>query len=83
MKQLFLPLMFVGSVIFISCGNGGEGDAETDTAAVTTTDTSILADTGIETGTTYSSTPLTGADTTFVKEAASGGMMEVEAGRLA
>lgn len=83
MKQLFLPIMFVGSVVFMSCGNGGEGETESDTTTMSTTDTSILADTIGAAGTTYSSTPLTGKDTTFVKEAASGGMMEVEAGRLA
>lgn len=86
MKKFVFPIMLMSTAVIMSCGNGGnEADAESDTTTTVTTDTSMggMADTAGTTGTTYSSTPLTGTDTTFVKEAASGGLMEVELGRLA
>jgi putative membrane protein len=86
MKQLFLPLsLLIGAAVFTSCGDNATTETETDTdttSTVTTTDTSTAMPGGAA-GTTYSSTPLTGQDTTFAKEAASGGMMEVELGNLA
>lgn len=84
MKRLVLPLsLLLGTAVFISCGGGAETETETDTTTTTstTTDTSTMA--GGTTGTTYSSTPLAGEDTTFAKEAASAGLMEVELGNLA
>jgi putative membrane protein len=81
MRKIIFPFMLLSTAVIMSCGNGGD-ETETDEDTITTsatTDTSM----GRTAGTTYSSTPLTGADTTFVKEAASGGMMEVELGRLA
>ncbi|MCU7552166.1 DUF4142 domain-containing protein [Chitinophagaceae bacterium LB-8] len=84
MKKYVFPLMLLGTTVVMSCGNGGNKESETDTTTtVTTTDTSTLADNTVTTGTTYSSTPLIGADTTFVKEAASGSLMEIESGKLA
>lgn len=84
MKRLVLPLsLLFGTAVLISCGDGAESETETDTTTTTTTtiDTSTMA--GGTTGTTYSSTPLSGEDTTFAKEAASAGLMEVELGNLA
>lgn len=89
MKQLILPFMLAGAVVLGSCGNNKEENkTETDTTSTTTTtmDTSTTAGTTTPAGTagtTYSSTPLAGEDTTFAKDAASGGMMEVEMGQLA
>lgn len=86
MRKFVFPIMLLSTSVIMSCGNGGsEADTEGDTTTTITTDTSMggMADTTGTMGTTYSSTPLTGADTTFVKEAASGGMMEVELGNLA
>lgn len=83
MKKLLFPIMLLSTVVTLSCGNGGnEADADNDTTSTMATDTGMagMADTA---GTTFSSTPLTGADTTFVKEAASGSLMEVELGKLA
>lgn len=89
MKQLILPFMLLGSVVFVSCG-GNENKTETTTDTTSTTSTTMDTSTTTRTtgaagtaGTMYSSTPLEGQDTTFAKEAASGGMMEVELGRLA
>lgn len=84
MKRFLLPLsLLFGTVVFSSCGDGAETETETDTTTTTTTtiDTSTMA--GGTTGPTYSSTPLSGQDTTFAKEAASAGLMEVELGNLA
>jgi putative membrane protein len=81
MRKFIFPFMLLSTAVIMSCGNGGD-ETETDEDTITTsttTDTTM----GGTAGTTYSSTPLTGADTTFVKEASSGGMMEVELGRLA
>jgi putative membrane protein len=83
MKRFLLPLsLLFGTAVFISCGGGEETETETDTTT-TTTITDTTTTTGGPTTPTYSATPLTGEDTTFAKEAASGGMMEVELGRLA
>lgn len=84
MKRLVLPLsLLFGTVVFTSCGDGAETETESDTntSTTTTTDTSTMA--GGTSGTMYSSTPLAGEDTTFAKEAASAGLMEVELGNLA
>lgn len=83
MKSLVLPLsLLFGTAVFFSCGGGTETETETDATTTTTaTDTSTMN--GGTTGTTYSSTPLAGSDTTFAKEAASAGLMEVELGNLA
>ena len=85
MKRLFLPLsLLLGTVVFTSCGDGAETETDTTTTTTTTTDTSTMAGGAAgTTGTTFSSTPLTGQDTTFAKEAASAGLMEVELGNLA
>lgn len=87
MKRFVLPLsLLFGTAVFISCGDGAETKTESDTTTTTTTttDTSIMGgDTTGTAGTTYSSTPLTGQDTSFAKEAASAGLMEVELGNLA
>lgn len=85
MKRLLLPLsMLIGTAVFTSCGGGSETETESDTTTTSTTTTDVTTmDTTATAGTTYSSTPLTGQDTTFAKEAASGGLMEVELGNLA
>lgn len=87
MKQLILPFMLAGAAILVSCGNNKSStETTTDTTTTTTIDTSTTAGTTTTPGTTattYSSTPLAGEDSTFAKEAASGGMMEVELGQLA
>lgn len=74
-----------GSVVLVSCGDnsadntGGTSDTANNSAMGMDT-----ANTGNNSSmATYTSTPLAGADSTFVKEAASGGMMEVELGNMA
>jgi putative membrane protein len=85
MKNVLLPLsLFFGAAVFTACGNDTNTETETDTTTTTTSTTIDTSTTAVTpTGTTYSSTPLTGDDSTFAREAASAGMMEVEAGRLA
>jgi putative membrane protein len=84
MKNVLLPLsLFVGAAVFTACGNNTSTETETDTTTTTTSTTMDTSTTANTVGTTYSSTPLTGDDSTFAREAASAGMMEVEAGRLA
>jgi len=80
MKKYFLPLsLMVATSVLVACGNdstngddaGSSGDLSTSTV---TTDTSNMNMNTIAVGDT---------DRQFIMEAASGGMMEVEAGRLA
>lgn len=80
MKKRLLPFAICLSVIAVSCNNSGDN---TETAA----DSPSLKgpDNANEnnTNTNMSTTPLTKDDSTFIMEAAIGGMMEVEAGQLA
>lgn len=81
----------MGTVFFTACNDGGtDTAANSDSATITntTTETTVSTDTGMNnngmtTGATTSTTPLEGMDKTFVLKAASGGMMEVEAGKIA
>jgi len=86
MKRILLPLsLIISTAVFTSCGNDADTDTETDTTSTSTTPTTVDTSTaaGTTTGTTYSATPLAGEDSTFAKEAASAGIMEVELGRMA
>jgi putative membrane protein len=95
-KQLFSLSLLLSSVVIFSCNNDGNNSSTTDTTSSTTTTTSSDANMNTDTGTsvttgTTDTTTRTGttannvsdADKKFMNEAASGGMMEVEAGRLA
>src|SRR3712207_5364598 len=73
MKKSTFSVLFLSGMLF-SCNDGG------NTSTTTSEDTSAAA--GNTTGTTTAA-PLSENDRTFVMEAASGGIMEVEAGRLA
>ena len=87
-KKLFSFSLLLAATVIISCNNDGKSDAgDNDTADDMSTGT-VTTDTGTTMGTT--GTPganpndtLGLEDRKFVMEAASGGMMEVEAGRLA
>ena len=80
--------MLVTAAVLVSCGNNNEtngsdaGSAGDLSTATTTTDTMNTGMAG-NTGGMAAGPRLTGTDSTFVMEAASGSMMEIEAGRLA
>ena len=87
MKRILLSFgLLISATLFFSCNNddksgsdkGASGDLGT---ATVTTDTANIGTTGATTNTT--TTPVSSTDRQFIMEAASGGMMEVEAGRLA
>jgi putative membrane protein len=80
MKRFYLPfasLLLAG--FLVSCGNNSETTVTSDSTTVTSTpqtsDTTAM--------TTANTTPLSKEDSSFVLEAATGGMMEVEAGNIA
>ena len=78
MKKYFIPFSFMlSTAVLISCGNNTNGYADGssgDLATGTTTDTMNMNTNTMAVGDT---------DRQFIMEAASGGMLEVEAGRLA
>jgi putative membrane protein len=81
MKKQFISFaMLIASIATVSCNN--DGDSNTD-GTTTATATDSGATTGTGTGTTATAANLSETDRTFVMEAASGGMMEVELGRMA
>jgi len=89
MKKQFLSFgVLLSSVMLFSCGNdSSSGDASTadsSTTMNTTTSTTTTSDTGTAgAAATATANNVGETDKTFMMEAASGGMMEVEAGRLA
>ena len=80
MKKRFLPFAICLSVISISCNNTGDNN---NTAADSPSLKGPDSANQNNTNTTMNNTPLSKDDSTFVMEAAVGGMMEVEAGQLA
>lgn len=80
-KQLFSFGVLFSSVMLFSCNNDGTSSDGTDTSTTGTTTTTM--DTGTNASTMGGANNVGETDRTFMMEAASGGMMEVEAGRLA
>jgi putative membrane protein len=81
-KQLFSLSLLLSSIVIFSCNNDGNNTSTTDTMSTTTSgETTMNTDTS--TTTTATANNLSDADKKFMNEAASGGMMEVEAGQLA
>jgi putative membrane protein len=91
MKKTTLLPALIATCIFASCNGGSSGNGSTDTTVSTTNTTTV--DTGRTTATAgtdnmannnrMSNTPLEEMDQAFVKKAAMGGMMEVNAGQVA
>lgn len=71
-KNLLAAGLLFSAVYLVACGNNEES---TDTTTTTTTDTSNMSSANMM--------AVGDTDRQFILEAASGGMMEVEAGRLA
>jgi putative membrane protein len=77
MKKKFLSFAICLSATLIwSCNNSGESTSESDTTTTSGTDT-------VSTNTTVNNTPLSKEDSSFVLEAAVGGLMEVQVGQIA
>ena len=84
MKQKFSFAICVAALAIWSCNNSSDSGTGADTTASTTaTSGDTSASTQANTNTAAATTPLTKDDSSFVMEAAVGGMMEVEAGNLA
>lgn len=97
MKKTFVLPTLIAATLFASCnGDGKSSNGSTDTTTSTTNTTTVSADTGMNNnsaannnnntaaaGTSYSSTPLEGADKEFAMKAAMGGMAEVQSGQVA
>ena len=81
-KLLSFALCFSAALIW-SCNNSGETSSSTTDSGSTTADTSNTANTNANNMTTTGNAPLTKDDSSFVMEAAAGGLMEVQAGQLA
>lgn len=81
-KQLFSLSLLLSSIVIFSCNNDGNNTSTTDTMSTTTSgDATMNTDTSATT--TATANNLSDADKKFMNEAASGGIMEVEAGQLA
>jgi putative membrane protein len=81
-KQLFSFGILIFGVVLLSCNNDGNSTSTTDTMSTTTSgDASMGTDTGTTTTATVNN--VNDSDKKFMTEAASGGMMELEAGQLA
>jgi len=83
-------VLLISTILFAACNDGSTDTSITTDSSSTNMasgETTVSADTGINSGmttnTTVSSTPLEGADKEFAMNAAKGGMMEVEAGKIA
>jgi len=85
MKRIYLLASSITALLAISCNNEANDEATTTTTATSDSVTTGASDTLGTTSTTYGTTamPLNREDSLFLSEAASGGMMEVEAGNLA
>lgn len=75
-KNLLAAGLLFSAVYLVACGNNEDSNTTTDTSTTTvTTDTTNMGSANMM--------ALGDSDRQFIMEAASGGMMEVEAGRLA
>lgn len=85
MKKKLLSFAICISAAFVwSCNNSGSSTTTTDSTSTTTgTDTTSTATNTTTTTNTTPSTPLSKEDSSFVMEAAVGGLMEVQAGQIA
>jgi putative membrane protein len=83
MKKKLLSFAICISATFVwSCNNSGSSTTSTD-SSTTTTGTDTASTTNTNTTTVTPGTPLTKEDSSFVLEAAIGGLMEVQAGQIA
>lgn len=80
-KKLFSFAVCVSAAFLWSCNNSGSTSSENKDSTTTSTDTTST--TTMNTTPTVTNTPLSKSDSSFVMEAAVGGLMEVEAGKLA
>ena len=85
MKKTTFSALMVGAAFLFACNNDTGTSSTTDSTTTSTTTTDAGMDTANSgtTATTNMGTPLTGMDSTFAMEAASGGIMEVEAANMA
>ncbi|HEY6955778.1 MAG TPA: DUF4142 domain-containing protein [Flavisolibacter sp.] len=84
-KKLFSFALCLSAAAIWSCNNSGESTASSDsTTRASSTDTTGNTATNSSTmSTPANSTPLSKEDSTFVMKAAVGGLMEVQAGKVA
>jgi len=84
-KKLFSFALCLSAAAIWSCNNSGESTASSDsTTSASSTDTTGNTATNSSTmSTPANSTPLSKEDSTFVMKAAVGGLMEVQAGKVA
>ncbi len=80
-KSFFSASAFLIAAVLLSCNNDSETTTTTDSSSTTTS--SPMDTTTTTTTTPVNTTPLEKEDSSFVMEAAKGGMMEVEAGNVA
>ena len=82
-KKMFSFAICLSAVAVWSCNNSGESTSSTDSTSSSTTMTADSASTANTNNTTISNTPLSKEDSSFVMEAAIGGLMEVQSGQIA
>jgi len=84
MKKKLIPFAICLSAAFIwSCNDTSDSATADSDTATSTMDTANTTNVNTAPATTVTATPLTKNDSTFVLDAAIGGIMEVQAGQLA
>jgi putative membrane protein len=82
-KNLFSFAICFSAVAVWSCNNSGDSTSTSDSTTSTTTTTMDTTNTAGTTNTALNTTPFSKDDSSFVMEAAVGGLMEVQAGQIA
>src|SRR5690242_1163409 len=83
-KKLLSIAICISAALVWSCNNSGSSTTSTDSSTTTTgTDTASTATNTTTNTNTTPGTPLSKEDSSFVMEAAVGGLMEVQAGQIA
>jgi len=83
MKKLFLASTFVAALMIQACSSGSSSNTTADASTNDTSMTDTSANTASMTTDTAAMNPASTNSNTFMEQAAVGGLMEVEAGKLA
>jgi putative membrane protein len=83
MKKLFLASTFVAALMIQACNSGSKTNSTTDASTNDTSMADTSANTASMTTDTSAMNPASTNSNTFMEQAAVGGLMEVEAGKVA
>jgi putative membrane protein len=83
MKKVFLATTFVAALMFQACNSGSKTNSTTNSSTNDTAKTDTASNTATMATDTSAMNPASTNANTFMEQAAVGGLMEVEAGKLA